>query len=374
MTFDAAGNMYIADTFNHVIRKVTPAGIITTVAGYYPGRTRVSEENCPQHFSGDGGPATQASLRCPHSLVLDAEGRLVIADSGNDRIRRVDTSGVITTIVGTGDAGFTGDGGPATTARLKDPKGLALDHEGNLLIADSMNNRIRKVDPSGIITTIAGTGLEADSGDGGPARLASITRPRTVAVAADDSILVAEPWANRIRRIDPAGIITTIAGTGAEGFSGDGGPATAATLNTPRGVAGDAEGNVYIADSRNDRIRRVDTGGIITTIAGGAAHAFAGDGGLATQAFLAGPRAVTIYNGDLYIADTYNFRIRRISAVTSPDGSTAPLPVPVAAPPVAVPAPPPPVALPDPAPDYPAPTFEGGPLPPTYEGVPLVMS
>jgi sugar lactone lactonase YvrE len=385
MSFDPAGNMYIADTFNHVVRKVTPAGVITTVAGHYPGRTRVSEENCPSYLSGDGGPATSASLRCPHSVVVDTEGRLVIADSGNNRIRRVDAAGIITTIAGTGDTGFAGDGGPATRARLKDPKGIAIDRDGNLLIADSLNHRIRKVDRAGIITTVAGTGMPADSGDGGPAVLASLTRPRTVDVAPDGAILVAEPWANRIRRIDAAGIITTIAGTGAEGFSGDGGPATKATLNTPRGVTADSAGNVYIADSLNDRIRRVDPQGIITTIAGGSAHAFGGDGGQATLAFLAGPRAVAVHNGDLYVADTYNFRIRRISAVAAPPLPPAPAPPPVVAPPVTEPAPgavvisdpglatppppveappaPPPVAAPPPIVEYPSPTYDGVPLP-----------
>jgi sugar lactone lactonase YvrE len=317
-------------------------------------------------------------------VVVDPEGRLVIADSGNDRIRRVDAAGVITTIAGTGDGGFTGDGGPATLARLKDPKGIAIDHDGNLLIADSLNNRIRKVDAAGVITTIAGTGLEADTGDGGPARLASLTRPRTLAVAADGSILVAEPWANRIRRIDPQGVITTIAGTGQAGFSGDGGPARLAALDTPRGVAGDAEGNVYIADSLNDRVRRVDPAGVITTIAGTGVHALGGDGGPATRALLAGPRAVLVHDGDLYIADTYNFRIRRISAVTSPDGPTTPLPAPVTGPPAADPAPPapppavanpaPPVLpnpapLTDPFPYQPAPAVDPGP--PTYNGVPV---
>jgi hypothetical protein len=256
MTFGANGVMYIADTFNHVIRAVDAAGVITTFAGTYPGPTGATEDHCPSYFAGDGGPARQASLRCPHSVVVDDRGGVIIADSGNDRIRRVDGTGIITTIVGTGESGFAGDGGPATRAKLSDPKGVAVDHDGNLLIADSLNNRIRKVDRSGVITTIAGTGVEADSGDGGSAVLASLTRPRTVAVADDGSILIAEPWANRIRKIDPQGMMSTVAGTGVAGFGGDGGPATRATLDTPRGVAGDHDGNVIIADSGNDRIQK----------------------------------------------------------------------------------------------------------------------
>ncbi|HEV8628193.1 MAG TPA: NHL repeat-containing protein [Acidimicrobiia bacterium] len=333
MTVDGNGAMYIADTFNHVIRKVDPSGVISTFAGFYPGPTPATEENCPSGFGGDGGPARLASLRCPHSVIVGPDGAVIIADSGNQRIRRVDINGVITTVAGTGESGFSGDGGPATAARLKDPKGLALAHDGSVLIADSLNNRIRRVDGYGVITTIAGTGAETDSGDGGPATAASLTRPRTLAVTADGSILVAEPWANRIRRIDPQGIISTVAGSGAAGFAGDGGAAAQAMLHTPRGVGADEAGNVYIADSLNNRIRRVDTNGVITTIAGDGRRAFAGDGGPAASAPLAGPRAVTVTaSGDLYVADTYNFRIRRIAGVVPPTVTPPPLEMP--APPV----------------------------------------
>jgi streptogramin lyase len=318
MTFGPAGEMYIADTFNHVVRKVDQNGVITTFAGAYPGPVPASDTMCPPAFAGDGGPATQASLRCPHSVVVEPNGDVIIADSGNNRIRKVDAWGTIQTIVGTGAHGFQGDGGPAVLASLNDPKGLALDLYGNLLIADSINHRIRKVDANGIITTIAGTGLAADSGDGGPAALASLNKPRTLSVAPDGSLLIAEPLGNRIRRIDPLGIITTVAGTGVPGFSGDGGPAVAAQLNSPRGVTADAAGNVFIADSDNNRIRRVDRYGIITTIGGNGTPRFGGDGGLIGAAFFSGPRCVLVgANGDLWVADTMNHRIRKVDGPTS---------------------------------------------------------
>jgi sugar lactone lactonase YvrE len=350
ITFDGYGAMYIADTFNHVIRKVDPSGVISTFAGAYPGPIPATEENCPSGFAGDGGPARLASLRCPHSVVVAPDGAAIIADSGNNRVRRVDINGVITTVAGTGESGFSGDGGPATAARLKHPKGLALAPDGSLLIADSLNNRIRRVDRYGIITTIAGTGAETVSGDGGPATAASLKRPRTLAVSPDGSVLVAEPLANRIRRIDPQGIISTVAGTGAAGFGGDGGSAVQALLHTPRGVGVDEAGNVYIADSLNNRIRRVDTNGVITTAAGDGRRAFAGDGGPAASAPLAGPRAVTVTSGgDLYVADTYNFRIRRIAGVAVPS-----------APPVPPPGPVPPAVTPSPS-EMPAPSADNGP-------------
>ena len=338
MTFGPAGEMYIADTFNHVVRKVDQNGVITTFAGAYPGPVPASDTMCPSEFAGDGGPASQASLRCPHSVVVEPNGDVIIADSGNNRIRKVDASGTIRTIVGTGAHGFRGDGGPALLASLDDPKGLALDLYGNLLIADSLNHRIRKVDANGIITTIAGIGRAADAGDGGPATLASLYKPRTLSVAPDGSVLIAEPLGNRIRRIDPLGIITTVAGTGVPGFNGDGGPAAAAQLNAPRGVTADGAGNIFIADSDNNLIRRVDRYGTITTIGGNGKPTFGGDGGLIGAAFFSGPRCVLVgASGDLWVADTMNHRIRKVDGPTSDLGLPGPVPVPL--PPVAVPDP-----------------------------------
>jgi sugar lactone lactonase YvrE len=316
---DAAGNQYIADTFNQVIRKIDAQGTISTAVGvYHPVEAGTSDDQCPPDFGGDGGPATKARLSCPHSVVIDGGGNMLIADSGNNRIRRVDTQGTITTIAGTGKFTSDGDGGPATAAGLKSPKGITFDLTGNLLIADSANNQIRRVDTQGTITTIAGTGDAGYSGDGGPATAAKLEAPRTIAVGPSGDIYIAEPNVHRIRKVDTKGIISTLAGTSKAGFSGDGGPAGEAQLNMPRGVGVDGADNVYIADSLNHRIRKV-ADGVITTIAGTGVKGYSGDGGPATQARFFTPRAVDAdRSGDLYVADTYNNRIRRIGRAAAP--------------------------------------------------------
>jgi sugar lactone lactonase YvrE len=317
---DPAGNVYIADTFNQVIRKIDPSGVISTVVGvYHPVDDGASDEQCPPDFGGDGGPATKAKLSCPHSVAIDAAGNLYVADTGNNRIRKVDGSGTITTIAGTGKFSSGGDGGPATEAGLQSPKGIAFDLAGNLLVADSGNNQIRKIDPGGTITTIAGTGEPGYSGDGGPATAAKLEAPRTVAVGPSGAVYIAEPNVHRIRKVDAKGIISTLAGTSKAGFSGDGGPAKSAQLDMPRGVGVDGEDNVYIADSLNHRIRRVGGDGIITTIAGTGQKGFSGEGGPATEARFFTPRAVDVdASGNLYVADTYNNRIRKIHKAGRP--------------------------------------------------------
>jgi streptogramin lyase len=253
---------------------------------------------------------------------VDTAGNVYIADSANHVIRRVDPSGTIVTVAGAGGAtGDSGDGGPGTEARIQGPKGIVLDGAGGLLIADSGNDRVKRLDlATGIITLVAGTGEPGGAGDGGPATEAQLVEPRTLAVGPDGSVYIAEPKVHRVRRVDPAGIISTFAGTGRAGFSGDGGPAGRAQLDFPRGVGADAAGNVYIADSLNQRIRRVDTGGTITTVAGrGKACYFSasnncGDGGPPLGAGFATPRAVEASaSGDLYVADTFNERIRRVA-------------------------------------------------------------
>jgi hypothetical protein len=317
---DASGNLYIADTFNQVIRKVDSAGTISTAVGvYHPVAAGTSDDQCPADFGGDGGPATKARLSCPHSVALDAAGNLYLADSGNNRIRKVDGAGIITTIAGTGKFSSGGDGGPATAAGLQSPKGIAFDLSGNLLIADSGNNQIRKVDVNGVISTIAGTGDAGYSGDGGPATAAKLEAPRTIAVGPSGDLYIAEPNVHRIRKVDARGTISTLAGTSKAGFGGDGGPAKEAQLNMPRGVGVDAADNVFIADSLNHRIRKVGGNGVITTIAGTGEKGFSGEGEPATQARFFTPRAVDIdRSGDLYVADTYNNRIRRIEKAGSP--------------------------------------------------------
>ena len=309
---DRSGNLYIPDTNNHRVRKVDPSGTITTVVG----------NALEGGFSGDGGPATAASLKGPISVFGDRSGNLYIADMFNNRIRKVDASGVITTAAGSGIKGFSGDGGPATRASLWVPSDVFGDASGNLYIADRLNQRIRKVDASGMITTVAGNGPEGFSGDGGPAIHASLNRP--VGVSADGSghLYIADTFNHRVRKVDASGIITTVAGNGLEGFSGDGGPAIRASLNHPVDVFGDISGNLYIADQRNHRIRKVDASVTITTVAGDGSLFFSGDGGPATRAGVGNPNGVFVDEaGNLYIADNFNLRIRRVVTPRVGDGT-----------------------------------------------------
>ena len=304
VTVDGAGNLYIADQYNNRIRRVDSTGTITTIAG--------TEE---RGFSGDGGPATQAPLFLPTGVAVDSAGNLYIADQYNHRIRKVDSIGTITTFAGTGERRFGGDGGPAIRAQLDDPTGVAVDGAGSLYIADAANHRIRKVDSTGTITTIAGTGEQGFGGNGGPATQAPLNYPYGVAVDGAGNLYIADVGNHRIRKVDSTGTITTIAGTEERGFSGDGSPAIQAQLDAPSGVAVDELGNLYIADRNNHRIRRVDSTGTITTIAGTGEQGFGGNGGPATQAPLFLPTGVAVDGaGNLYIADQYNHRIRRVDS------------------------------------------------------------
>ena len=301
VALDAAGNVFIADTYNQRIRKVDSRGIITTVAG-----------NGALGYSGDGGAATNARLCAPTGASLDASGNLYIADAGNGRIRKVSAGGTITTVAGGGTASRLGDGGAATKASLNMPAGVALDATGNMYIVDEDNNRMRKVDTNGIITTVAGNGTAGFSGDGGAATNASLIYPGGVAVDAAGNLYIADSGNNRIRKVDTNGMITTVAGNGTAGFSGDGGAATNASLYVPLGLALDAFGNLYVADRDNQLIRKVDTNGLITTVAGKGAAGYSGDGGAPTNASLSSPFGVAVDAiGNLYIADTSNYRIRK---------------------------------------------------------------
>lgn len=298
---DAAGNLYFADTTDCRIQRVdTHTGIITTVAG-----------NGSVKSGGYGGLATSVGIGYPYGLAADAAGNLYISDFLT--IQKVDAlTGVITVFAGNGDTGFSGDGGLAINATLDGPENLATDAAGNLYFVDGGNGRIRKVDAAtGIITTVAGDGVIGYSGDGGPATSAALHFPNGLALDAAGNLYISDSWNYRIRRVDAATrVINTVVGDGTQGYSGDGGPATSAEIYYPAGMTFDHAGNLYIVDEY--RIRMIDAStGIITTIGGDGTYGYSGDGGLAVDAELAGPLGVTLdLAGNLYIADTYNNRIR----------------------------------------------------------------
>ena len=295
VSVDPAGIYYIADCDDNRVRKVTN-GVITTVAGSgNPG------------FSGDNGPAASAQLNDPWGVAVDSADNLYIADTNNDRIRKV-TNGVITTVAGSGNLGFSGDNGPAASAQLYVPAGVAVDPAGNLYIADLRNSRVRKVS-NGVIITVAGNGVCCDfSGDNGPAASAQLYFPQGVAVDPGGNLYIADTRNNRIRKVTN-GVITTVAGSGNPGFSGDNGPAASAQLYVPAGVAVDSAGNLYIADTGNSRIRKV-TNGVITTVAGSGNPGFSGDNGPAASAQLSVPAGVAVDSaGNIYIADNARIRI-----------------------------------------------------------------
>ena len=263
-------------------------------------------------YVGDGGPATNTNLGEPIGLAIDAAGNLFIADYGNNRVRKVNSAGIIYATAGNGLPAETGDGGPATAAEVGGSIGVAFDSMGNLYIAADDSNRIRKVDTAGIITTIAGYG-RVYGGDGGPATAAGIGTPDDVVADGRGNIYFTEGNKNKIRKIDITGTISTFAGTGVAGYSGDNIAATAAQLNIPTALAVDDTGNVYICDYENSRVRKIDTFGIITTIAGTATIGYTGDGGPAIAAELYDPSGVaTDHAGNIYIADNGN-RIRKIN-------------------------------------------------------------
>jgi len=309
VTIDSVGNLYIADSYNKRVRKVDSSGIITTIAG-----------NGSLDYTGDGGLATEASFRLIKGIVIDSAGNLYIADSSSNTIRKVDSAGIITTIAGhDGSSGYSGDGGLATEAVLNSPTGVSVDSLGNLYIADTNNHCIRKVDTAGIITTIAGhDGSSGYSGDGGLAREAVLNSPIGVSVDSLGNLYIADRNNHCIRKVDTAGIITTIAGhDGSSGYSGDGGLAREAVLDSPQGVSVDSLGNLYIADTNNHCIRKVDSAGIITTIAGNGSSGYSGDGGLAINASLFSPRGISVDGtGNLYISDYNNGSIRKVSFTT----------------------------------------------------------
>ena len=290
---DSSGNVYIADRNSHSIKKIDAStGIISTIAG-----------TGSRGYSGDGRAATSAQLNEPIGVALDSSGNVYISDTYNHRIRMIDVStGIISLIAGTGSMGYSGDGGTATSTRLYYPAGVALDSSGNVYIADIYNNRIRKVSASdGKISTIAGTGSTGYSGDGGAATSAKLYYPYGVALDSSGNVYIADTENNRIRKVSASDSkISTIA-TG---------------LNVPHGLASDSYGNVYIADSENNRIQMIDVNGVVSTIAGTGSRGYSGDGGAATSAQLKAPRGVALdSSGNVYIGDYWNDRIRKLTPI-----------------------------------------------------------
>jgi trimeric autotransporter adhesin len=313
---DASGNRYIADYTNHVVRKVNPAGIISTFAGNY---------SLGYGYGGDGGPATAAQLSYPWGLAVDAAGNVYISDYDNYVIRKVNTSGIISTVAGSYSlgSGYSGDGGSATTAQFSRPEGIAVDPGGNIYVADIYNNVVRKVSASGTISTIAGNyslGL-GYTGDGAAATAAQLHYPTGVAVNTSGEVFISDNFNYVLRKVNTSGIISTIAGINAlgPGFSGDGAAATAAQVASPDGMAIDAAGNLYFSDDLNDVVRMISTSGIINTVAGNynIGYGFSGDGGPATAALLNHPNGLAFdASGNMYIADVQNNEIRKVSSTT----------------------------------------------------------
>ena len=343
---DKQGNIYIADTGNARIGKISSSGTISTVAG-----------NGMVSYSGDGGSATAAQLNGPLGVAADNSGNLYIADSQNgvvrivkkgsiasagggtlviprgvatdaagnayvadaqdNRVRKIATDGTVTTYAGNGTNGFAGDGGPAANAELSSPAAVALDAAGNLYIADLSNLRIRKVSTNGNISTVAGNGLQSYAGDGGPAVSASLNAPLGVAVDPSDNLYIVDSASHVIREVTLDGNINTIAGTGAPGFTGDGGPAVSAQLASPTGIAADPFGNIFFVDGTT-RIREINTAGVIATVAGNGSFGYSGDSGMATLAQFNSPSAVWAdAAGNLYVADTGNNAIRLLQPAGS---------------------------------------------------------
>ncbi len=305
--FDSAGNMYVAEAMNHCIRRIDAAsGVIVTIAG-----------TGAEGYSGDGGPATEATFNQPYSLQVDRNGDVYVVDRLNYVIRKIDAaSGIITTIAGTGEVAYDGDGGPAVNAKFREPNDCFLDGRGGLLIADVQDQRIRRLDlASGIISTFAGNGAKERIGDGLAATEASILGARAVCMDAAGNTYIAEREGNGIRKVDANGIMSTLAGTGEFGYSGDGGPAISATWGGPKAIRCDHAGNLLVVDTENHAIRRIyAVTSIVTTIAGGRLGG-EGDGGPADEAGMDRPHGCDVdAAGNIYIADSNNHRVRVVGA------------------------------------------------------------
>lgn len=306
-TFDKFGNYYFTE-LGHRVRKISTTGIITTVAG-----------NGTSGFSGDGGIATNAQLHTPLAVAIDTLGNLYVADEENHRIRKVDTNRIITTICGSSINGYSGDGGPASSAILSYPQYICFDKTGNLYISDTYNSRVRKINAAGFISNVAGNGLGIYNGDGGLADTSSINFPIGLCFDGNNNLYIADNTHCRVRKVNTLGIISTVAGNGIEGFSGDGGFASNAKIY-PSYLAFDNFGNLYINESYTgsfpigNRIRILHSSGIISTVVGNGFWGYNGDGGLADTTKLNNPCGITVDScGNLYVADDYNHRVRKVT-------------------------------------------------------------
>jgi uncharacterized protein (TIGR03437 family) len=316
---DAAGDLYIADTGTDRIRQVSPSGAIATVAG-----TGAASPG------GEATPALTTPLMTPTNVAVDQFGNLLIVETGAHRVRQVAADGLIRTIVGTGTAGLGPDLLPPTQTQLRAPRGICLDRSGDLYVADTDNHRVLLVPAQGVVSTVAGNGAQGMAGDGGPAPLAELNQPTACALDSAGDLYIADTYNHRIRKVDTSGAITTVAGNGTAADSGDEGPAPAASLNTPRGVAVDDNGNIYISDTGNNCIRQVTPDGLIHLIGGAATAGFSGDGGPALSAWLNTPGGILLDgSGDLYFADTNNNRVRQLipAGVITPPAAVPPTPL-----------------------------------------------
>jgi DNA-binding beta-propeller fold protein YncE len=310
VALDKQGNLYFSEADNHCVRRVEGhSGIITTVAG-----------TGQAGYSGDGGPATQAQLNSPYGIALDAANNLYIVDRLNACIRMVEAAtGVMCTIAGTGQAGYGGDGGPALQAQMQEPNDIVLDGKGHAFIADVRDHRVRVVNlASGIITTFAGTGEGGSGGDGGPASHAALLGPRALALGPMGDLYICLRNDHKVRQVEMrTGIIRTVAGTGERGYTGDHGPALRATFNGPKEIAVDGQNNIMLVDTENHCIRRIESAsGLVTTVVGTGQAGGSGDGGPATAATLRRPHGACLDEvGNIYIGDSENHRVRFMSTL-----------------------------------------------------------